>query len=271
MTAGRQSHLSRLAQRSTRTDFGVRPRSPALFEPVPAALAESRATAEAPPPPTPGLGVGTRGQTRPVGQTSKSATALGAAAVPPPPEPKPTGRPMTLAAERAAADHQPDPPDRAPAPGAAEPSREGVKPGPALPSPAATSPTRVAADDGSEASEQVRAPAHASRRLRATVEAAADAPAVEVATPLPHVQVASVRPGLNAPDPPAQVRTEPRLYPPSAAAADHAADPPVTVTIGRIEVVTPPPDKPVPVRRPPAKPATAPKLADYLRERRGRP
>lgn len=68
---------------------------------------------------------------------------------------------------------------------------------------------------------------------------------------------------LPAPDPPGLPRLHPSMPEPDATPAG------VTVTIGRIEVLPPAPDKPP--RKPPrqrARPATAPLLGDYLRQRR---
>jgi len=49
-----------------------------------------------------------------------------------------------------------------------------------------------------------------------------------------------------------------------------AGKPEITVTIGRIEVLQPAPEPPAPRPTPPVKGATAPDLAQYLRERSGR-
>jgi hypothetical protein len=49
-----------------------------------------------------------------------------------------------------------------------------------------------------------------------------------------------------------------------------AAKPEITVTIGRIEVLQPAPEPPAPRPAPPGKGATAPDLAEYLRDRSGR-
>ncbi|MDQ5839767.1 MAG: hypothetical protein M3537_01140, partial [Chloroflexota bacterium] len=49
-----------------------------------------------------------------------------------------------------------------------------------------------------------------------------------------------------------------------------AASPEITVTIGRIEVLTPAPDAPAPRPARPGRGATAPDLSEYLRDRSGR-
>ncbi len=262
-----RGHLTRLALRATRATGGLRPRQPSLFEPALPEATEPATTETV--------------RVRPVSPPEVAAT---------PPE-TPISEPHESRSTPAAAPHVGHELESVAssaadsAPSSAAPSQQ---PEWAVPATPAASSEAVPQKSLSGSIE----PTHLIGRRR-TDKFPAGPPEREPDQPLSRRTVLRVvkpavprdrppSPTSRSPEPsasptkalPAQIervvppepetRTVPRLHPQPTKPLQ--APPDVTVTIGRIEVVPPPAPQPVRPRRRPAKPSTAPTLADYLRD-----